>query len=72
MKEIELNYYKSPQYIQIPGAFLVGGGIGKDMKCELKDDLMEIVIDEAVRIKAADIESLNRMTTAEKSVDKNI
>lgn len=72
VKELEFVYYKKPQFIEIPGAFISTGGIGKNMEIEFKDDLMEIIIDEAVRIKAEDIESLNRQQLSKQSVETDI
>lgn len=70
-----LTYYRLPVRIQIEGCqdpytqtiTPAGGGVD----CEFKDDLVELLIDETVKILAADIESFNQMQRAQQSVEGN-
>lgn len=68
-----LYYYRQPVRIQILNCVdpytqqvsLV------EIPCEFKDDMVEMFIDEAVKIIAGDIESLNQMQRAAQSVEQN-
>ena len=42
-----------------------------DVLCEFKDDIVEILIDETVRILAGDIENFNQMQRSKQSADEN-
>ena len=42
-----------------------------DVECEFKDDIIELIIDEAVKILAGDIESHNQQQTATSQVESN-
>lgn len=55
----ELTYYRFPVYIQIAGCVdpYTGQASAADVECEFKDDIVELLIDEAVSIIAGDIES---------------
>lgn len=69
----ELYYYRQPVRIQMincvdPYTQQVST---VDVQCEFKDDLVEVFIDEAVKIIAGDIESLNQMQRASQSVEQN-
>lgn len=69
----ELYYYRQPLRIQMincvdPYTQQVST---IDVQCEFKDDLVEVFIDEAVKIIAGDIESLNQMQRASQSVEQN-
>lgn len=77
-----LSYYRFPTRIQINGCtdpYLsnptpTGAGVvvsTANVDCEFKDDLVEILIDEAVKILAGDIESFNIMQVAQQSVEGN-
>jgi hypothetical protein len=67
------TYYRQPRKIEIAGTSnpytqtksLV------DIECEFKDDLIELFIDETVKIIAGDIESIIQMQRAGQSVEGN-
>lgn len=58
--ELELSYYRRPQFIEFPNAPLPTGGIGKDMTWEFKDDICDMIIEGAVGILAGNISDYNR------------
>jgi len=68
-----LVYYRMPRYIEIKDCIdpytkklsLV------DVECEFKDDIIELFIDEAVKILAGDLESFNQQLTAMTQVESN-
>jgi hypothetical protein len=43
----------------------------EDVECEFKDDITEILIDEAVQILAGDIESITQYQIAQSSTQTN-
>ena len=55
----KLTYYRFPVYIEIEGCVDPYTGVGSpvDIECEFKDDIIELMIDEAVAILAGDMES---------------
>ena len=68
-----LTYYRQPIRIQIlncvdPYTQLVST---TNVECEFKDDLVELFIDESVKILAGDIESMNQFQRASQSVEGN-
>lgn len=64
VKELELSYYRRPQFIEFPNAPLPTGGIGRDMTWEFKDDLCDVIIEGAIRILAGNISDYNRQQIA--------
>ena len=73
LKNVELTYYKQPRKIQIKGSSdPYTGKISVDeVTCEFKDDLVELFIDETVKILAGDIESITANQLADNSVETN-
>jgi len=71
--EPKLSYYKQPRRIEIKGVSNPYTGLISltEVECEFKDDLVEIFIDEAVKILAGDIESINIQQIASGSVEAN-
>lgn len=59
LKDAELTYYRFPAYIQIMNCSDPYTGVISvaDVECEFKDDIVELLIDEAVSIIAGDTES---------------
>lgn len=55
--QIELVYYRNPKDIAFQGCANIetGGAYEKDQECEFKDDVVELIIDDAVAILAGDI-----------------
>lgn len=73
LKEVTLSYYRQPRLIQIlqcvdPYTSTVSL---VNVECEFKDDIVELMIDEAVKILAGDIESYNQQQTASGQVEGN-
>lgn len=70
---IILTYYRQPVRIEIAGTSdpytLITSTV--DVPCEFKDDLVELFIDEAVKILAGDIESIIQMQRMGTSVETN-
>ena len=69
---IALTYYRKPVPVSFGGCVdITTGATTADVPCEFKDDVAEILVDNAVMILAADIESFNQYTRATSSVQIN-
>lgn len=73
-----LTYYRLPRYIEIKGSRSPYNYDGEEVKisevdveCEFKDDVTELLIDEACKILASDIESGNVKSVTETNVEQN-
>ena len=68
-----LTYYRQPTKIQISGVAdpYTGTVPTADVESEFKDDLIELFIDEAVKIISGDIESFNQSTRETQTVEGN-
>ena len=57
-----LTYYRRPRDVQFSGCVNPNNGqiSSADVTCEFKDDICEILVDEAAAILAGDIESMNQ------------
>lgn len=68
-----LTYYRQPRRIEITGITDPYTGLvpGVDVICEFKDDIVELLIDESVKILAGDIESLNQAQREGQAVENN-
>lgn len=64
VESIELTYYRFPIPINLAGCEDLSGVKGKNVNPEFKDDIVELIIDEAASILASDIESYNQMQTS--------
>lgn len=66
-------YYRQPTYIQIAGVADAYTNISStaDVSCEFPDDVIEILIDEAVGNIAGDIESINQKSINEGNANQN-
>jgi hypothetical protein len=71
--QAELTYYRQPRRIQIAGVQDPYTGLtpGVDVLSEFKDDIIELLIDEAVKILAGDIESGNQIQRESQSVEND-
>jgi hypothetical protein len=71
--EADLIYYRQPVKIQIQGCVDPYTGLASavDVPCEFKDDIIELIIDEAVSILAGDIESGSQFTRGEQQAERN-
>jgi hypothetical protein len=58
--EPKLTYYRNPVNVEFTGCVNLATGVAstQDVECELKDDVAELIVDEAVSILAGDIESV--------------
>lgn len=69
----EMMYYRFPVKVQLAGCVdpytLQASAV--DVECEFKDDIAEILIDEAVQILAGDIESITQYQIAQSSAQTN-
>lgn len=68
-----LHFYRQPRHIEIAGVVDPYTGLVApvDVNSEFKDDLIELFIDEAVKIIAGDIESMTQYQRAQQSVEGN-
>jgi hypothetical protein len=73
VSSVTLMYYRLPTKIQFAGCVdpysLVESPT--DVECEFKDDITEILIDEAVQILAGDMESITQYQIAQSSTQTN-
>lgn len=60
--KVELTYYRKPKEYDFKKL---------DTKIEFKDDVCELIVDEAVKILASDIESINQKTLAQERAEFN-
>lgn len=70
---VNLTYYRQPQKIQILNTVdpYTGTVSTADVESELKDDLIEVILDETAKILAGDIESFNQMQRTTQAVENN-
>ena len=73
VEEAFLTYYRQPLKIQIDGCSDPYTGITSttNVDCEFKDDIIELIIDEAVSILAGDIESGNQFSRTQESAERS-
>lgn len=68
-----LTYYRQPVKIEIQGCVDPYTGIQStvNVECEFKDDIIEVIIDEAASILAGDIESGNQFSRGTDTAERN-
>lgn len=68
-----LTYYRQPIKIQVTNCTdpYTGAISTQEVQCEFKDDIIELIIDEAVSILAGDIESGNQYTRTQQSAERS-
>ena len=73
ISEVDLTYYRQPRKIQIDGCVDPYTGVQStaNVECEFKDDIIEVIIDEAVSIIAGDIESGNQFSRGTDTAERN-
>ena len=59
--KIKLTYYRLPREIDFTGCEHIDGSSGTNVDPEFKDDIVDILIDEAASKLAGDIESINQI-----------
>jgi hypothetical protein len=71
--EPRLVYYRKPREIQFVGCTNISTGqvFNANVECELKDDICEIIVDEAASILAGDIESMNQYQREIQNAQRN-
>lgn len=69
----QLTYYRQPRRIEIEGCVDPYTGIATptNVLCEFKDDIIEVIIDEAASILAGDIESGNQFSRGSETAERN-
>lgn len=73
LTDTKLMYYRMPRMIQITGCLdpYTLQVATQDITCEFKDDIAEVLVDEAVRILAGDIESITQYQISQTSEQTN-
>lgn len=71
VNKITLTYYKEPKYIRFPNTFQPDGVPSSDDTWEFKNDFCELIIDNAVKILAGDIESINVYQVTDQRIKEN-
>jgi len=73
VSDTKLVYYRKPKDIQILGCSNISTGqtYTTNVECELKDDICEILVDEAAAILAGDIESMNQYQREVQNAQRN-
>jgi hypothetical protein len=68
-----LTYYRRPAYIQIIDCVnpYTGQTSIVEIECEFKDDIVEVIIDEAAAILAGDMENFNQYTREQQAAERN-
>jgi hypothetical protein len=73
IEDVVLTYYRQPKRIQIKGTVnpYTTEATLEEVECEFHDDVIELLIDECVKIISGDIESITANQLAEQSVEQN-
>ena len=73
IQRADLIYYRQPIKIQIQGCVDPYTNVSStaEVTCEFKDDIIELIIDEAVTILAGDIESGNQFSRGSEGAERN-
>jgi len=73
VQDAELTYYRQPRHIQSQGCVDPYTGItsSAEVESEFKDDIIELIIDEAVSVLAGDIESGNQFSRGQDGAERN-
>jgi hypothetical protein len=73
IERADLVYYRQPIKIQVQGCVDPYTNVAStaNVLCEFKDDIIELIIDEAVSILAGDIESTNQFSRGTETAERN-
>lgn len=73
VKTADLVYYRQPRKIQILNCVDPYTGLAstQDIICEFKDDIVEVMLDDAASILAGDIESVNQFSRGTETAERN-
>ncbi len=68
-----LTYYRRPAYIEFTGVVNPYTGIvaAADVESEFKDDIVELILDEAAAIIAGDIDNYNQMNREQQAAERS-
>jgi hypothetical protein len=68
-----LTYYRRPTYIQVTGTLDSYTGLIStvDVESEFKDDIVELILDEAASIISGDIDNYTQMQTAQQAAERS-
>ena len=68
-----LTYYRKPRMIEINGVAnpLTQSVSTREVECEFKDDVVEVIITEAAKILSLDIENMNINQSSDNEIEKN-
>tara|TARA_R100001460_G_scaffold52537_1_gene91412 strand:- start:241 stop:948 length:708 start_codon:yes stop_codon:yes gene_type:complete len=68
-----LTYYRQPVYIEFAGVINPYTGVASpaDVESEFKDDIVEVIIDEAASIIAGDIENFSQYQREQQAAERN-
>ena len=68
-----LTYYRRPTYIQVAGTLDSYTGLIStvDVESEFKDDIVELILDEAASIISGDIDNYTQMQTAQQAAERS-
>jgi len=68
-----LTYYKRPTYIQITGILNAYTGLISiiNVESEFKDDIVELILDEAASIMSGDIDNYNQMQREQQAAERS-
>jgi hypothetical protein len=71
--DLTLTYFRKPQEVFFKDCINPSTGFINtvDQECELKDDVAEIIVDQAVTILAGDIESITQFQREQQAVQTN-
>jgi hypothetical protein len=73
VEPVTFYYYRQPRLIEFAGVSNPYTGLvsAADVTCEFKDDIVEVLLDEAAAIIAGDIEAFNQYSRETESAEKN-
>jgi hypothetical protein len=73
VEDLNFTYYRQPIRIQVQGCVDPYTGVQSptNIECEFKDDIVEVLIDEAASILAGDIESGNQFSRGTETAERN-
>jgi hypothetical protein len=68
-----LTYYRKPVLVEFAGFLNPYTGLvaTADVECEFKDDIVELLLDEAAAIIAGDIDNFNQMQLGQQAAERN-
>lgn len=71
IKDVHITFYRFPREVIFEGCRDWNDDVGFDQELEFKDDVVELIIDEAVKIAAGDMNDFNNMSRIEKKVEED-